>query len=234
MAKKSDFYRGLVHAIPVCIAFFFLCIAYGAITSEKGLSFYQAVGSTIFIFALPLQLLLIKFHDLSSIWPVVALAFMINFRFFLMSATLMKYFKKIPTWKLLLSFTLLSASPFSIAFTEYKKDKEMHHFKYFLGVSLASFVFAVGPTAIGFYANKLIDSPYLMTVIMMLLPINYTILLSKHLENKKLLIATVLGFIAMPFISSYIPKMGLIIIPLIIGGLCLIKLDFGRSSSSRQ
>ena len=160
-------------------------------------------------------------------------AFMINFRFFLMSATLMRYFKKVPIWQLLGSFFVVSASPFSVTFTEFSKEKEMHHFKYFLGVSLAAYIFAVVPTAIGYYAKNLVDSHYAMHVILMLLPINYAILLSKNFKNKRIFIATILGFIAMPFISSYLPKTGLIIIPLIIGGLCLIKLDTGRSSLSQ-
>ena len=72
MKNKSDFYKGVLHAIPICIAFFFLFIAYGALLSVKGFTFFQTVGSTVFICSLPLQLLLIKFHALSTIWPVVA------------------------------------------------------------------------------------------------------------------------------------------------------------------
>lgn len=91
MFNKDSFKSGVSHSYPICIAFTFMYSALGMLGHAKGIDIYKMVGMSATIFAVPLQALIINNQELTVITTILN-AFILNFKFLLMSSVL------IPLW----------------------------------------------------------------------------------------------------------------------------------------
>ena len=229
--KRPDFLKGVIHTSGVSFAYVFVYLAFGAVCHEKGLTFLESFCTTAFVRALPLQLFLIQFENLTDIWPVIALAFLINFRLFLLSGTLFKYLKDVPLYKLVPSFFLLATSPFTVAFLEFKQNPTVNRFHYYLAVALTSYLTALIVTAIGYVSVDIAHSAFVASFIPIVLPIHFSALVAKHFADKKFVLASLLGFLAMPIVLEVIPKYGLVIVPLLVATICFCLQNYPKKGN---
>lgn len=216
--KLIDFKTGIKDALPICVAFFFLFISIGGLANQHTYTLAQASVMSMVIFAAPLQaaLLQLKNHDLILI-TVILSSFIVNFRFFIMSTTLLPYFKNEKTFHLLFIIPLLSASTFAVSYTKFKNQTPTHPYHYYMGVALPSYFVALCATILGYILAKDLNSPYIILLLSMILPIHFTALTALNWPKILPIVTTILGFSLTPLINIFLPKAGILISPLLAG-----------------
>ena len=219
----KGFRAGMIDSIGVGISFVFLFVSTGALCVASHLSFWQSILMTALIFAAPLQIIILQHIGAASpeLWLVFVLSLLVNFRFFLMTAAFFPYFKHQRTSHLLMGLFGLSASSFAISFPEFKNNPRVNHFQYYLGSMLVCYVTGVISTGIGFELAHSIQSPYLMAILAMILPINFTLLTAKYWPKFKPIIITLLGFVLFPIVHSLAPQLALLILPLVLAAVLM-------------
>ena len=222
--NKKSYAAGAVESLGVTFAFLFLFISVGALCFRGGLSLWQSMGMTALIIAAPLQIVLLNHIATLTLWGVCIFSLIVNFRLFFMSASLVPYLRDEPFIKILFPIAGLSASSFSLTFSEYKTNNTMHHFGYFVGVLLGNYICAVLATGIGFLITSSLHSPYLTDVLSMILPINFAILTAKYWPKLVPVLATLTGFILMPFARELSPEWGMLVVGLVVGLIFLVIL----------
>ena len=220
----KGFKAGAVESLGITVAFVFLFISVGALCFRGGLDFWQSVGMTALIIAAPLQIVLLNHVHGLTLWMAFIFSLIVNFRLVLMSAAMIPYLRDKTFIKVLFPLAVISASTFSIAFSEYKNNQHVHHFRYFLGATLGNYLAAVIATGVGFAIANGIHSVYVVDVLSMILPINFAILTAKYWPKWRPLVATLLGFLLMPLARQLSPEWGMLILGLAIGLVFMLTL----------
>lgn len=221
MVKRQSFNLGLVHSGPICLAFLFLGLSFGAISNIADVSLWQTIVMSVFVYSMPLQVLLVSMiENGGTILIVLTTTFLINFRFSMMTATLLPYFKNIKTWLVLLTLPLLSASAFTVSHVKFEhpsKREELDHFYYYLGVASAGFIVSLVFTILGFYINGIAYSSFMTNLLTMILPVHFTALTAMRWPELKAIFSTILGFVLMPLGHLLSDKYALILTPIVVG-----------------
>ena len=221
MTKKDSLRLGIFDSGPICIAFLFLGLSFGAISNSYHISLFQTLIMSLFIYAMPLQVVLVDMikHG-STILAVLITAIVINFRFSLMSATLLPYFKKVKSWLILITFPLLSASGFTVSHVKFdspSKPADLDHFYYYIGVAGTGFLVSLVFTLLGFFISGIEDSIFITTLLTMILPIHFTALTAMRWPKFRFIFATLLGFLLMPVGRLVSSEYALIVAPILVG-----------------
>lgn len=191
-------------ASPIYIAFLFSGISVGALSYNYHLTSIQTIFISALLFAIPLIVMLM--HAISvhlSLWVIVVLTVMINFRFVFMSATLYPYFSTIPLRKILPNLFYLSNSYFTVSFLKFRNNKGMDYFLYYVFIGLSSSIVFLICVMIGYFLMQNSQSIWLNYFLVMMLPIHFTALKSKHWPKLKKICATFFGFLLVPFFMIY-------------------------------
>lgn len=218
MFNKDSFKSGVSHSYPICIAFGFMYSALGMLGHAKGLSIYKMVVMSATIFAVPLQALVINNQELTIITTMLN-AFILNFKFLLMSSVL------IPLWhrKILTipSLHFICNSTYMVCAVE-KEVKEPWSF--YVGVSLPSYISAIIATIFGYLLWE-VGTDYqffLQALAHIVLPIHFICLTMKRKKEIFSVAATILGIIMTPMLLPIIGSKFTILTWLIVAGLLII------------
>jgi len=219
--KKDSFVLGLLDSGPICVAFLFLGLSFGAISNTAHVSLIKTIVISLFVYAMPLQVILVDMIEHGgTILAVLITTIVVNFRFSLMTAALLPYFKKAKTGFVLIATSMLSASSFTV--THVKLDsplqiKNLDNFFYYLGVSGAGFFVSIIFTLLGFFISGIERSLFIINLLTMILPIHFTALTAMRWPKIKFIYATFLGFILMPFGKLLSNEYALILTPILVG-----------------
>lgn len=218
MFNKESFKSGISHSYPICIAFTFMYAALGMLGHAKGLSLAKMVVMSATIFAVPLQALVINNQDM-TILTTIFNAFILNFKFLLMSSVLITFWQR----KLLNipSLHFICNSTYMVCAVE-KEVKEPWSF--YLGVSLPSYIVAILATMFGYTLWDL-GSDYqffLNALAHIVLPIHFVCLTLKRKKEKFAIAATLIGLTVTPIIMQTIGNKFTIIAWLAIAGLTVL------------
>jgi predicted branched-subunit amino acid permease len=221
MTRKESFIAGVIDSGPICVAFLFLGLSFGAISHSYAISFWQTLVMAAFIYAMPLQVVLVDMlkHG-STLLAVAVTAIVVNFRFSLMTASLLSHFKKTRAWKILLSLPLLSASSFTVTHVTLgnsPKSTTLDSFWYYLGVAGTGFFVSLVFTVLGFCVSGIERSFFLLNVLTMILPIHFTALTAMRWPKFRFIFATLLGFLLMPLGKWISSDYALIWAPMAVG-----------------
>lgn len=213
-------------ASPIFIAFFFTGISIGALSFHSHISAIQSFFLLGLVLAGPLVIALLHaMTQNTDILSVIALCFIVNFRFVLMSASLLPYFAGISRFKLLIHLSYLASSTFTIPFLKFKHHPEItptQAFEYYCFIGLITLPVFLLSVLIGFFLLQSFNSLWLTSFLIMMLPVHFTALTAKHLPKLRPVFATLLGFLTMPLLNLFTPQFALILTPLIIGFLFLM------------
>ena len=213
-----SFQHGLRDSVPLGISFFFIFLAVGAASKAVGLTLGTATIMSLVVFAAPAQLAIFDLMGHHRPWlDILAATVIINARFFVMSATLLPYFRGTPLPRILAAMPMLSASTFTVPFIRFKQAADVRPFAYYLGVSAGSYPVAGAATALGLLLVQ--DIPgWALESLKMILPIYFTTLLAREWPNRLPLLAGLAGFVITPFAEIAAPAAGMILTPLLVGG----------------
>lgn len=204
--KGEIIIEGIKDSTPIWLSFFFMFMSIGALSAQASINFIDAILMTVFIFAAPVQSILIymvgKVHNISYLY-VVLTSTVINFRFLLNSTAIAPYFSKNKTIHVILAMIMLSASSFTVAFVEFKNGKiRKYHLGYFLGVAIPSYIVAIVSTGLGYVLSYKFQNPKIHLIFTIVLPLHFAALTARRIPNYKAVAATLIGVLAMPFLLA--------------------------------
>ncbi len=220
MIRRNSFVSGVEHSYPVCLAFLFMFSALGILGHANGFNLLKMVSMSAIIFAVPLQALVINSYDL----PILALAanaFVLNFKFLLMAATL------IPLWRKrkmnIPSLHFICSSTYMVCLVE--KDVE-DPWLFYLGVAIPSYFTAILATALGYGLWQLNPNyqTFLHALAHIILPVHFICLTMKRRKEITPIIATCLGLMMTPVLSKFFSTPILILLWVLIAGI-LVSLE---------
>lgn len=204
--RDHDFIQGFKDSGPICFAFVFLGIALGGLSKTSGVSLLETISMSLFVYAMPLQILFISLMKGNlTLLTVASLTFVINARFFLMSLSLIHHFKGTNPSKIILAFFMLSASSFTVTHVKFSHTHLKNPFIYYTGVALPAYITAFIFTLVGFYIGFVSNNPILNNVFSIALAIHFTALTAMRWPNLTLVLATMLGFLAIPLLTAIVP-----------------------------
>lgn len=204
MIKNPLFKAGMIDSLPICLSFSFIFTSIGAICHTNNISEINTILMPLTIFAAPLQIVIIYSlqHDLNFLY-IAFISFVINVRFLLNSAVISPYFKKVKLQKTLIAMFFLNASVFTVSYTKYKtEDLKNNHLNYYFGVAIPCYIVAFIATIFGYFIVKDFQNHNIGLIFTIVLPLHFAALTAKRYPDLFAIIATLSGFIGMPFILS--------------------------------
>jgi predicted branched-subunit amino acid permease len=222
MKSRNHLLLGVVDALPICVSFFFVFSAVGALCRDSGFTAIATAVGTAAIFAAPLQALIANKMAGVALLALIGMTVITNFRFALMSAALAPHFSGLSRIKKYMSMILLSASTYAVTQAGLNSRADIpseEKFAYYLGVSIPSYLVAIAASVIGYDFMSFGNSPYLHHLFLAVLPMHFASLTAKRKSDAKVLLCTVLGMALTPVIVRY-RGLGLdLIVPLGIGAI---------------
>lgn len=224
MLFDVDFKSGIKDSGPICMAFIFMCMSFGGYSKVTGFSLAQTMAISMFVYSIPLQVIILQlFKGGISFTSVALLSLIVNSRFFLMSLSLVPYFKDRAIKKLLPALLILSASSFTVAHVKFTSSVLKKPFRYYLGVALAAYFTNFIATLIGFYIMSSNSNSIMTHIFSIALGIHFTALTAMRWPKFKLVLSTLLGFLMMPIFSLFVPiNFSIVIIPFFVAGFMVL------------
>ncbi len=167
MIYSASFREGVKAAVPIWIAFVPYSFALGVAAKAYGLHLEEIVLMSALVYAGPAQFAALEpLASGKSALQILLVTFLINLRFFPMSAALVPYFRRVRRTTLLLSAHFISASSFILPYLHFQNQKEPlseflpeeirenggRNLRYFLGVAVTSFSVWVLGSGMGYWA----------------------------------------------------------------------------------
>ena len=220
-SAENSFIDGIKHSYPVCIAFLFIFSSIGMLGHAENFNLVQMLIMSITIFAGPSQALIINNYDI----PILALAinaFILNFKFILMSSVLLPLWRRstmtIPSLHFICSSTYMVCSV-----AKDVKDPWL----FYLGVGIPSYFIAILATASGYMLWQIgtDHQTFLHALAHIVLPVHFTCLTMKRKKEKMAIAATGTGFVLTPILSQLVNPYFMVVIWIIIAGLFVIGED---------
>lgn len=193
----------MIDSIPVAVSFFFVFASLGALYQEKGIQLMDTALGTALIFAAPLQVTGVDVVSNGQIVAALALTLLVNFRFLFMSMVASQYFVGVSRVKVLFSMLMFSASTYAVTHYHLKSSgitSGKSQFRYYLGVSVPSYLVAIAATVFGFLLSSRVDYASLEMFIVMILPLHFTALTAKNSGQGFTVLATIVGGLCAPLL----------------------------------
>jgi predicted branched-subunit amino acid permease len=200
--------------VPFCLAF----LGVGAHFRVAGLGVVPAGVSTLLLLSGPAQVAVVE--GVREHQPLAALLLavcVINGRYFVMSAVLAPYFRRVSTARLLVPWSFLSTTTFAGACAAVRRPgTAAHPLAYLCGLSAVSVPAAVAGTVAGYCGADLLPDTLRATADM-ILPIYFITLLAREGPRARPLLAGGLGFLLTPVLDRPLPGFGLLLASLAAG-----------------
>lgn len=124
-SAADEFFQGARDTFPLVVGAIPFGIIFGTLAGTAGLSFWAAMGMSLFVFAGSAQFIAAGLVAAQAAWPViVATTFVVNLRHLLYGATMVPYYRHLSGfWKVLLSFGLTDET-FAVAIGRYRSPDD--------------------------------------------------------------------------------------------------------------
>lgn len=145
---KNGFSQGIKSGLPICIGYLPIAMAFGLLAKDAGLSITQGTFMSLLVYAEASQFVGVSMLALNMSWiQIVLTTFILNFRHFLMSASLSQKLVNVkPFWLCLIAFGITDES-FAVASTQNKKTLSPF---YMIGLIFSAYLAWVLGTVLGF------------------------------------------------------------------------------------
>jgi 4-azaleucine resistance transporter AzlC len=139
VSPAAEFFAGFRDTFPLVVGAIPFGIIFGALAGTEGLSFWAAMGMSVFVFAGASQFIAAGLVATGTAWPIIVITtFVVNLRHILYGAAMVPYYKKLSHfWKILLSFGLTDET-FAVAIGRYRNQEHSDYTHYY---NLGSMVF---------------------------------------------------------------------------------------------
>jgi len=147
--NRSHFLRGIVSAFPIVIGYIPIAISFGVISLQAGFDLGSTVLMSMMVYAGASQFMAINMLLMQALSIEIIIAtFILNFRHFIMSMSLMNKLNNYPTSKKVPLSFFITDETFAFISLQ-KEDKEDTNYYYILGILIAAYSSWVLGTLIG-------------------------------------------------------------------------------------
>jgi 4-azaleucine resistance transporter AzlC len=154
--KKYYFTQGVKACVPTIFGYLSIGFACGILSKSCGLTFAEAVGMSIFVYAGSSQFIASSMIlSNASVISIIATIFFVNFRHLFMSAAIAPYFKKTSFLQNLSVGVLLTDETFLVAAAEGFNRKKINYF-WMLGLNITAYLNWAIATGIGVMLGSII------------------------------------------------------------------------------
>ena len=177
-------------------------VGFGALAAGHGLSFIGTLLSTVCLWALPGQLILIEMHTLGApFFAVLASVMFSAARFLPMTVVLMPLLReaKASSPRYYLAAHLISMTGWAWTMARFPSMLPERRLGYFFGFALTMMVAASGATAVGFLAGDLLP-PLAKLAFVFMSPMYFLLLLASSITDLQSRAAVACGAIAGPLV----------------------------------
>lgn len=182
MKKPSEFWRGVRDGFPVYVAVTVFAIVYGALATEKGLTFFEGILLSATVYAGASQFMVLQFwQEPLPFLTIVLVVFAINFRHVLYGASLSGKLAKFSTVQKFVAFFFLSDPSFALSEKRHEEGKGIPGDvgltpAYYFGIIAALYPVWLIASMIGLAFGNLIERPETYGIDF-ILPIYFMVLL---------------------------------------------------------
>lgn len=190
MSRRADFVEGVRVVAPVLVGLTPFGLVAGATAVEAGLSWLQAVGLSVVVFAGASQLAAIGLLGAGApLVVVVATILAINLRMSMYSASLAPYVREVPPARRSLVAYLLTDQAYALAVTKFREE-DVSRFAFFSGLGVPIWVVWQVSTVAGVLAGATLPAwlPLGFAV-----PLTFLALLVPAVEDRHTAVAAVVG-----------------------------------------
>jgi predicted branched-subunit amino acid permease len=188
-------------------------IGFGALAAGHGLPLAAILASTVAVWALPAQLILVEMHTVGAPLVATVLAAMLSSaRFLPMTLTLMPMMRhaRYRGWQYLVAAQLLSLTGWAMAMARFPDIETARRLPWFFGFTLVCVLASAAATAIG-YALADAITPLVKTGLVFLAPIYYLLILLGSVRDRATAYALSCGALAGPVAFVYAPEWSVLI-----------------------
>ena len=211
-----------------------MCLGYGALARESGLSASIAVVSTGILWAMPSQLVFAELYAVSASSAAILFAVLVtNMRFLPMAVSLMPVIRgpSPKRWQLFLAAQFIAVTPWAVAMQNCPKMPEHERMSYMLGMGGALWICGTVLTGVGFLMSATLPS-YINLGLVFLIAIYWT-LLFVGLRQRETLFAVGIGAVIGPLIYLQLPQWSLMLTGFV-GGTLAFFVDRYLSQSEAE
>ena len=154
---SDAFTAGVMRCLPVGLGILVYGLVFGALTAQKGLSLAEATSMSAIVFAGAAQFVALGLWTVPP--PVLALAlatFLINFRFFLMAATMNRVIGDWPKPRALLALFFVTDENWAVTMAEGERP---HWGAFFLGTGIVVYASWLAATVLGYVIGSVVSDP---------------------------------------------------------------------------
>lgn len=155
--KFKELVKGFIDTIPIGISVSIYGVVYGVMACKAGLSIFETIAMSVFIFAGASQMTAIQMIAIgSSPLSIIITVLIINLRHFLLAASISPYLKKeSKKMKMICSFFMTDES-YAVTYSHFQTGKPSGF--YFLGSGLDIYVLWGASGVIGYFFGNIISS----------------------------------------------------------------------------
>lgn len=167
-SRSDAFWAGIRDAVGApAIVLFAGMVGFGAMGKTNGLDVWFTSLTSIFMFALPGQVVLLEMAITGSSILAIALAVTLTAtRFITMTVTLFPQFhEKDRNQGLYASVHLLAMTAWAISMREFHTIESRHRLSYFMGLGLVCWLISIPGTILGFFLAGMVPTPVTLGLI---------------------------------------------------------------------
>lgn len=156
LIKNPSFFNGMQDCIPTIFGYLSIGFACGVVSKSCGMTILQSTAMSAFIYAGSSQFIAASMILSLTPAPNIILAiFLINLRYFLMSASLAPYFKGNSLLRNFISGILLTDETFALAASKGSNENKINY-KWMLGVNIIAYLNWIIANFLGAFFGSLI------------------------------------------------------------------------------
>jgi predicted branched-subunit amino acid permease len=161
MRVNKDFFAGMRGALPILIGVIPFAMISGVAAVSVGLTFFEAMGMSVIVFAGASQLAVYQLMSTGSPWIIMVLtAWVINLRFTMYSAALAPYLQKLSVGQKALQAYMLSDQAFGTSMSHFSTNQKTSHRWYYFGAALTIWVVWQISTGVGALLGALVPASW--------------------------------------------------------------------------
>ena len=152
---KKEIILGMRTALPICLGYFPLGLAFGVIAQEAGLVTWEVGLMSLLLFSGSGQFIAIAMLGLGvGMTGILLTILLVNSRYLLFSAALSVYLKRFPTWMVAWITSGITDETFVMATNHFKENSPVGTF--WISLNLTSHSAWIGSTILGALAGGMI------------------------------------------------------------------------------
>lgn len=187
-------------------------IGFGSLAQSQGFTMLHTALSTLSIWALPGQLILVEMHTLGA--PFVAILLAVVFsssRFLPMAVTLMPQMRVpgVPAWRYYVAGQVLAMTSWAVAMRRFPDLPRSARLPFFLGFALTNWTVSLACTIAGYLLAGSLPGPIRLAFIFAN-PLYFILILTADLRERTAVLALACGAIAGPLIHLAFPAWSVI------------------------